>query len=987
MKRAKQFLSVVLALIMIITSLPLIGVDLFTKAEATTTSKYKAGDVIEFGSFPQSEVTDEVLLSKLNTLSTQWLSYGYYSGTGNWADGQMQPNSYMRYADVSYNGDRYRAVKFIKYRPGQTGGLSDADSSCQDENGYLTNRVYWFVFEPIRWKILDPEQGLVMSEIILDAQAYNNTVYYDGKSGYYSDVNRLDAANNYEKSSINKWLNLDFVNTALNSNEFKIKNGDIILISSEEARNKDYGFNPQRYDSTLQSKYSDYSLCQGLSVGGNGCASWYFRSPGHAACHATFVTEYGYIYGFNNVNNILGIRPLMKISLDNVNSNTCKLSELTSVDYLAFSELSYSKDLKIGETIKTSLKDIWNEKWENEIYYNELYKNIANWKIYKYEENTKNGFAAYAFINNDNEVVIAYRGSKPLNETWNDDTINDWIKNDLPMIFGNYATDKTQFYDVIDFYEDIAKNNSIKTISTTGHSLGGAWANVVSVYSGCYCESFNAISALDVVYESYPEYMGKTFSGVNNYNFIDHVNQFDVFAGAYGLEQKNYKVHESLYKLTDGATFTNHSLHSMVQKSGEKLVLTDVIETNKHSNSFRWEMNGFADSLLCLSNSDITNKLNLPAYNSRAVVVYGGENDDVFTTGTRNDILIGGNGSDSLDGGPGNDKYYYFKGDGTDTIYDVAGDNTLYLYDFNNNDVITTETSGKQLSVKCNGIEIVKINNVFLFNIKAYNKENKSIYSEKFDFTPDPFPERVFVGCPVNVEIIDDSNGEIVLTLFDKTEGAYYTDYGFFYIYKDENGDYVKIADLFDGYSARIIGTETGTMNVSVSSMVDGSLGTTYSSSNVPVTNNLVAKIEEIDNNKYLIIDNDGDGVFETRVQLTEEKEINCTISIREPSRTTIRNRDGIILHLNVDGEIPEGARIKWLKSNDNFYAISFNNDMNAGIEAEKNGYTTFTVTLYDAEDNIISQDSITMRSKSGLFDRIGGFFRLLFGTTKVYEY
>ncbi|MBR2418498.1 MAG: hypothetical protein IKB12_07680, partial [Clostridia bacterium] len=44
---------------------------------------FKVGDVIEFGSYPQTEVKDEVLIAELNALVPEWdewTSYGYYSG-------------------------------------------------------------------------------------------------------------------------------------------------------------------------------------------------------------------------------------------------------------------------------------------------------------------------------------------------------------------------------------------------------------------------------------------------------------------------------------------------------------------------------------------------------------------------------------------------------------------------------------------------------------------------------------------------------------------------------------------------------------------------------------------------------------------------------------------------------------------------------------------------------------------------------------------
>ncbi len=107
--------------------------------------------------------------------------------------------------------------------------------------------------------------------------------------------------------------------------------------------------------------------------------------------------------------------------------------------------------------------------------------------------------------------------------------------------------------------------------------------------------------------------------------------------------------------------------------------------------------------------------------------------------------------------------------------------------------------------------------------------------------------------------------------------------------------------------------------------------------------------------------------------------------SIREPSRTTIRYKDGIILHLN--GVIPEGARVEWAVENDNFDGGYTEDGTQCLLVSKKNGYTTVAAILYDANDNVIATDYIELRSKAGFFDKIGGFFRSLFGSTTIYEY
>lgn len=239
------------------------------------------GDIIEFGSYPQTRVTDSATLTALNALSKTWISYGYYSGTGEF--GTMTQSDYMKYADVTYSGNKYRAVTFSAYRPYYTFGTSS--STYQDDNGYSTNTVYWFKYEPIEWRVLDPATELVLCETIIDSQAYSDTMY--GSDPYYNNSAKTIYATDYETSSIRAWLNDDFYNTAFsaaqqanilsvnrentayistsyNSNNTTDK---VFMLSWNEAQNTAYGFTsnisqtPTRY-----AQGSDYAKSQGLYV-------------------------------------------------------------------------------------------------------------------------------------------------------------------------------------------------------------------------------------------------------------------------------------------------------------------------------------------------------------------------------------------------------------------------------------------------------------------------------------------------------------------------------------------------------------------------------------------------------------------------------------------------------------------------------------------------------------------------------------------------
>ncbi len=301
---------------------------------AATTAQYQPGDSIvltenitlyavwkrsvenriDYGSYPQSQVTDAQTLAALNALSLTWRSYGYYSGSGSYNDGQMVASDYMRYADVSYNGHKYRAVVFNSYRPTYTSdALNDPEiSTVQERNGFSTGTVYWFRYEPIRWRILDPAAGLILCDSVLDSQAYQNYV-----SGKWGDPGQTHYACDYANSSIRAWLNGDFYNTAFSSAE---KN-NILPTELDNSCYNPYGYDSHhKYDSAsttdkvfllsyseasagvygLDSGLSrmlagtDYARCQGLSVGDGNSACWWLRSP-ESDASACYIDSRGFV--------------------------------------------------------------------------------------------------------------------------------------------------------------------------------------------------------------------------------------------------------------------------------------------------------------------------------------------------------------------------------------------------------------------------------------------------------------------------------------------------------------------------------------------------------------------------------------------------------------------------------------------------------------------------------------------------------------------
>ena len=302
----------------------------------TTEQLYtRSGSTIYFGEYPQTEVTDSAITTALNgmrgTLPTSsnsydWTSYGYY------ISGDV--TNFMWYIDLEYSGEKYRGVYFTSYRPNRTTNSSSTSNSYQDDNGYSTGTVYWFKYEPIKWRILTESDGkaMILSELMLDSQQYD----YDGS---YS--------NNYANSTIRAWLNDTFYNTAFgamqqaiiettevdnsvystgySSNPYACENtfDKVFLLSYREVVNSSYGFSTSTSNSTTRQKQgSDYCKVQGswisngFAYDGNGF--WWLRSPYYTSysIYAWYVTSDGGLgYSIHVHNTTCGVVPALVISL------------------------------------------------------------------------------------------------------------------------------------------------------------------------------------------------------------------------------------------------------------------------------------------------------------------------------------------------------------------------------------------------------------------------------------------------------------------------------------------------------------------------------------------------------------------------------------------------------------------------------------------------------------------------------------------------
>jgi len=383
----KRIFTVILAVCMLLSIAPV------TMAADTAYGGLQKGDIIEFGSYPQSKVTNPRIISVLDGFLTDdvWVSYDYYIGTDTEFDGNMTVSDYMKYADLELNGEKYRAVRFSQYRPKLTSSTSSETNSMQDNNGYYLNTTYFFKYEPLTWTVLDPDEGYVMSNIAIDAQAYENFSYYDPDSfdsasgaTVYNGKDCKYLANDWSKCSLREWLNKDFFNTAftaeekaqigktyLNNNNPYDSSFDgagtfdkIFTISFYDAINSDYGFDEDgsRSDFARIKPATDYAMCQGAEVvsytGGN-IPYWWLRTTALYGAIAFGVAPGGWIVssggGYYNVNRTdMGVVPAFKF-----NPKTPTLAKGSKIEFGSYPQSEVTDADEVAKLEADSENYLW----------------------------------------------------------------------------------------------------------------------------------------------------------------------------------------------------------------------------------------------------------------------------------------------------------------------------------------------------------------------------------------------------------------------------------------------------------------------------------------------------------------------------------------------------------------------------------------------------------------------------------------------------
>lgn len=353
MKLAKRLLSVLLAALVCLSAVGL-------SASAKKAGELKVGDTFAYGFYPQTLVTDPDLLDILDTQTPD--SNGDVTlGTGTFRKYHFEiPDAYAQNKD-EYAGhiQTYLEEVYNQYK------------AYLDAYGYKSDSFdYWFAYEPIQWRVLevrDDGNVLLMADTVLDARAFEEKPDFD------KDIN-------WANSSIQRWLNGTFMNTAFSEEEQAwiqpqtlstpcnpvkgTPGGDdieckVFLPSFEEMNDSalgfidvgtrtDYGYDENGNKSTSihinsgydlpddarRAKSSDFAKSHGvwsdlkkkLENGSKnpdyGYCRYWLRSTGFENGYAAGVLEDGIISTGWLVNNwILGVRPMICVSPDAVSAS------------------------------------------------------------------------------------------------------------------------------------------------------------------------------------------------------------------------------------------------------------------------------------------------------------------------------------------------------------------------------------------------------------------------------------------------------------------------------------------------------------------------------------------------------------------------------------------------------------------------------------------------------------------------------------------
>ena len=333
---------------------------------------------------------------------------------------------------------------------------------------------------------------------------------------------------------------------------------------------------------------------------------------------------------------------------------------LSVSDYAYFAKLSYSNDVE-----KELSQDMKNNGW----------KVVGT-------NGGANGLQAIAFGRGKGadgkyaEIVIAYRGT---------DSLLDATIDDLQIAVGAIPS---QTAGAINYYDTIVKNLSENgSISVTGHSLGGALAQLVAAITGDDAYTFNApgmkylLSQLGL--DEQEEYTNiENYIVMNDYvgNFREHIGQEyyyeplpienvplqDTHSGIFDERNdiEDYFTLPASFGTSEGLSLWYYDTRNNLKLDSNVVsYVTGYVSIDSLENAIEIIRSEIGETKKFLSYTTDDGMYILDSKNDSHLITTGSGNDIIFAnsgsdlvnSGSGNDIVVGGSGADTIHGGDGND--------------------------------------------------------------------------------------------------------------------------------------------------------------------------------------------------------------------------------------------------------------------------------------------------------------------------------------------
>lgn len=297
--------------------------NLWKKAHGVLPTIDEKSNTIKYGMYPQTHVSDAILIGELEEHAT-------IDSTGYYLYGEKENREYY--------------TKLIA-SPIDLGRDSQGNKNriyFDDGTEIVSGKEYWFKVEPVVWNILktDNDKYLLMAKELLDTHLYHSS--FEQRTDEHGNI---VFANNYEYSDIRSWLTGTFYDSVFCLNDEEVlsqvvdnspssTNDDqniyacentednIYLPSYVDYLNKEYGFVDHESSTPERTaKTTDFARAKGSWVSlressKNYGYSW-LRSPGSEFYFEAWRLSYG--GGMNHHNDIddksTCVRPIISINL------------------------------------------------------------------------------------------------------------------------------------------------------------------------------------------------------------------------------------------------------------------------------------------------------------------------------------------------------------------------------------------------------------------------------------------------------------------------------------------------------------------------------------------------------------------------------------------------------------------------------------------------------------------------------------------------